>query len=595
MSYQVLARKWRPRLFKDLVGQGHVLKVLINALDSGRLHHAYLFTGTRGVGKTTLARILAKCLNCEAGVSSTPCGECGACAGIDEGRFVDLIEVDAASRAKVDETRELMDNVQYSPTAGRHKVYLIDEVHMFSKHSFNALLKTLEEPPPHVKFLLATTEPKRIPITILSRCLQFNLKHLTVEEIEGQLQTIMEAENVPAEGDSAVLLAAAADGSMRDALSLLDQAISYGNGRLEEAQMRDMLGAIDSNELKGLLDDIIRRDAGGLFARINKVAELAPDYDALLAELLSILHDAAVAQALPKTPELVGETAAGFASRLKKEDVQLYYQIALNGRRDLYMAPDPKMGFEMTLLRMLAFRPLQDAASPASGAGPGAASGGEKGPRLAEAAPPVAPAPSVAAVEAAPAAAPVAPAPSAAAVEAAAPVAPASSATAAEAAQVAAPVAPAPSVAAVEAAPAAPPPAMEKQPMAALNNDNWPALIEAMALQGLTRELARHCILKDCNGNQVSLSLQPGQRHLLSPVQQEQLQEALRRRFGEELRLFFEEEEGNAAETPAQKQARAIREEKQAAIDAIEQDPKVKMLQEAFGATIDAASARLHS
>ena len=588
MSYQVLARKWRPRSFKDLVGQGHVLKVLINALDSGRLHHAYLFTGTRGVGKTTLARILAKCLNCEVGVSSTPCGECGACVGIDEGRFVDLIEVDAASRAKVDETRELMDNVQYSPTAGRHKVYLIDEVHMFSKHSFNALLKTLEEPPPHVKFLLATTEPKRIPVTILSRCLQFNLKHLTVEEIEGQLQTIMEAENVPAAGASAALLAAAADGSMRDALSLLDQAISYGNGRLEEAQMRDMLGAIDSNELNGLLDDIIRQDAGGLFARINKVAELAPDYDALLAELLSILHDAAVAHALPKAPELAGETAAGFASRLKKEDVQLYYQIALNGRRDLYMAPDQKMGFEMTLLRMLAFRPLQDAASPASGAGPGAASGGEKAPRRAEGEP------------AAPA--PVAPAPSAAVAEAAppAPVAPVSPVAAAEAAP--APVAPAPSAAATEtappapaSAPPAPPPAMEKQPLSALSNDNWPALIDAMALNGLTRELARHCVLKDCNGNQVSLSLQPGQGHLLRPAQQEELQEALRRRFDEGLRLLFEEEEDSAAETPAQKQARARLEEKQAAIEAIEQDPNVKMLQETFGATIDAASARLHS
>ena len=594
MSYQVLARKWRPRSFKDLVGQGHVLKVLINALDSGRLHHAYLFTGTRGVGKTTLARILAKCLNCEAGVSSTPCGECGACVGIDEGRFVDLIEVDAASRAKVDETRELMDNVQYSPTAGRHKVYLIDEVHMFSKHSFNALLKTLEEPPPHVKFLLATTEPKRIPVTILSRCLQFNLKHLTVEEIEGQLQTIMEAENVPAEGASAALLAAAADGSMRDALSLLDQAISYGNGRLEEAQMRDMLGAIDSNELKGLLDDIIRQDARGLFARINKVAELAPDYDALLAELLSILHDAAVAHALPKAPELAGETAAGFASRLKKEDVQLYYQIALNGRRDLYMAPDQKMGFEMTLLRMLAFRPLQDAASPASGAGPGAASGGEKALRPAKAAPatppaPVAPVSPVAAAEAPPSA-PVAPAPSVAAAETA-PPAPSS-----------APVAPAPPVAAAEtappapsSAPLAPPPTMEKQPLSALSNDNWPALIDAMALNGLTRELARHCVLKDCNGNQVSLSLQPGQGHLLMPVQQEELQEALRRRFDEGLRLLFEEEEDSAAETPAQKQARARLEEKQAAIEAIEQDPNVKMLQETFGATIDAASARLHS
>ncbi len=590
MSYQVLARKWRPRLFKDLVGQGHVLKVLINALDSGRLHHAYLFTGTRGVGKTTLARILAKCLNCEAGVSSTPCGECGACVGIDEGRFVDLIEVDAASRAKVDETRELMDNVQYSPTAGRHKVYLIDEVHMFSKHSFNALLKTLEEPPPHVKFLLATTEPKRIPITILSRCLQFNLKHLTVEEIEGQLQTIMEAENVPAEGASAALLAAAADGSMRDALSLLDQAISYGNGRLEEAQMRDMLGAIDSNELRGLLDDIIRRDAGGLFARINKVAEMTPDYDALLAELLSILHDTAVAQALPKTPELAGETAAGFASRLKKEDVQLYYQIALNGRRDLYMAPDQKMGFEMTLIRMLAFRPLQDAASPASGAGPGAASSREKAPRPAEATPP----PPVSAPPAPPPVAETAP-PSPPPAAKTAPPAPVS-------APPAPPVAPAPSAAAVKtapppapSAPPAPPPAREKRPLSALSNDNWPALIDEMALSGLTRELARHCILKDCNGNQVSLSLQPGQRHLLSPVQQEQLQAALRRRFDEGLRVLFEEEEGNAAETPAQKQVRASREEKQAAIKAIEDDPKVKTLQEAFGATIDAASARLHS
>lgn len=590
MSYQVLARKWRPRLFKDLVGQGHVLKVLINALDSGRLHHAYLFTGTRGVGKTTLARILAKCLNCEAGVSSTPCGECGACVGIDEGRFVDLIEVDAASRAKVDETRELMDNVQYSPTAGRHKVYLIDEVHMFSKHSFNALLKTLEEPPPHVKFLLATTEPKRIPITILSRCLQFNLKHLTVEEIEGQLQTIMEAENVPAEGASAALLAAAADGSMRDALSLLDQAISYGNGRLEEAQMRDMLGAIDSNELRGLLDDIIRRDAEGLFARINKVAELAPDYDALLAELLSILHDTAVAQALPKSPDLAGEIAAGFASRLKKEDVQLYYQIALNGRRDLYMAPDQKMGFEMTLIRMLAFRPLQDAASPASGAGPGAASSREKAPRPAEATPP----PPVSAPPAPPPVAETAP-PSPPPAAKTAPPAPVS-------APPAPPVAPAPSAAAVKtapppapSAPPAPPPAREKRPLSALSNDNWPALIDEMALSGLTRELARHCILKDCNGNQVSLSLQPGQRHLLSPVQQEQLQAALRRRFDEGLRVLFEEEEGNAAETPAQKQVRARLEEKQAAIKAIEEDPKVKTLQEAFGATIDAASARLHS
>ena len=248
MSYQVLARKWRPRSFADMVGQSHVLKVLVNALDSGRLHHAYLFSGTRGVGKTTLARILAKCLNCEAGVSSEPCGKCSACTGIDEGRFVDLIEVDAASRAKVDETRDLMDNVQYAPTAGRYKVYLIDEVHMFSKHSFNALLKTLEEPPEHVKFLLATTEPKRIPITILSRCLQFNLKHLSAGQIQDQLDKIMEQETVPAQDGCARLIAGAADGSMRDALSLLDQAISHGNGSLETEQVRDMLGTIDVEE-----------------------------------------------------------------------------------------------------------------------------------------------------------------------------------------------------------------------------------------------------------------------------------------------------------------------------------------------------------
>ena len=365
MSYQVLARKWRPRTFADMVGQGHVLKVLVNALDSGRLHHAYLFSGTRGVGKTTLARILAKCLNCEAGVGSEPCGKCSACTGIDEGRFVDLIEVDAASRAKVDETRDLMDNVQYAPTAGRYKVYLIDEVHMFSKHSFNALLKTLEEPPDHVKFLLATTEPKRIPITILSRCLQFNLKHLGAEQIQDQLDKILEQESVPAQDDCARLIAVAADGSMRDALSLLDQAISHGNGSLETAQVRDpMLGTIDVEELTTLFTSVVEKDSAAMFARLGAMAELSPDYDALCAGLLSILHNIAIAQVLPDGSDLVDEASRAFARRLDKELVQLYYQIVLNGRRDLLMSPDPKTGFEMTMIRMLAFSPLESAGAP---------------------------------------------------------------------------------------------------------------------------------------------------------------------------------------------------------------------------------------
>ena len=362
MSYLVLARKWRPRNFSETVGQEHVLKALANALDSGRLHHAYLFAGTRGVGKTTIARILAKALNCERGVSSMPCGECGACNEIDEGRFVDLIEVDAASKTKVDDTRDLLDNVQYAPAKGRYKVYLIDEVHMLSKHSFNALLKTLEEPPPHVKFLLATTDPQKLPVTVLSRCLQFNLKRLTPQLIRERLQEICEREDIGADNTALALIARAADGSLRDALSLLDQAIAYCGGKLDGDAVASMLGTIDRQHVSRMLRLLSAGDARGLMAAIAEIDEQFPDYATLLDDLARTLQKIAIYQ-------VVGEAAADdeideaelteLASSLAPEDVQLFYQTALLGRRDLDLAPDPRSGAEMTLLRMLAFRPAE--------------------------------------------------------------------------------------------------------------------------------------------------------------------------------------------------------------------------------------------
>ncbi len=360
MSYQVLARKWRPRNFTELVGQDHVQRALVNALDNDRLHHAYLFTGTRGVGKTTIARIFAKSLNCEEGVSSHPCGKCSACEEINAGHFIDLIEVDAASRTKVEDTRELLDNVQYAPTRGRYKVYLIDEVHMLSGHSFNALLKTLEEPPPHVKFLLATTDPQRLPVTVLSRCLQFNLKSLTLPQITGQIESILQQEKVPFEEAAVRQLAYAASGSMRDALSLLDQAIAFGNGKLKEDEVRSMLGSIDRDVIYRLLDALAQGDAATLMDEIGKADDFAPDYAALLADVLSVLQRIAIAQTLPDAiDDSFGDRDAvcALAEKFTAEDVQLYYQIGLLGRRDLPLSPQPRGGFEMVLLRMLAFRP----------------------------------------------------------------------------------------------------------------------------------------------------------------------------------------------------------------------------------------------
>lgn len=366
MSYQVLARKWRPRTFQEMVGQEHILRMLANALEQKRIHHAYLFTGTRGVGKTTLARILAKCLNCESRITPNPCGKCHACLAIDTGQFLDLFEVDAASRTKVEDTRELLDNVLYPPSQGRYKIYLIDEVHMLSNHSFNALLKTLEEPPEYVKFLLATTDPKRLPITILSRCLQFHLKRITPEQIAKHLQHICESEKVLQETAALEKLAKAADGSMRDALSILDQAIAYGHGSVNKNDVNAMLGSMAQDDLLPLLEALAAQNGKQLFNVIALLADRAPDFHQVLEELISILHKIAITQIVPdmaSTEDIITEDMiaqnmiAQLAKRFTPEDVQLYYQIALLGRRDLSLTSAPQQGFEMTMLRMLAFKP----------------------------------------------------------------------------------------------------------------------------------------------------------------------------------------------------------------------------------------------
>lgn len=563
MSYQVLARKWRPRSFAEMVGQEHVLQALVNGLDTGRLHHAYLFTGTRGVGKTTIARIIAKCLNCEQGVSSTPCGSCAACREIAEGRFVDLIEVDAASRTKVEDTRELLDNVQYAPTRGRYKVYLIDEIHMLSTHSFNALLKTLEEPPPHVKFLLATTDPQKIPVTILSRCLQFNLKRLSVQQIAAHLQKILDAEGIAWEAGAVAEVARAADGSLRDALSLLDQAIAYGGGAVREAEVRSMLGSIEREFVFDLLEALAEEDGAQVLAVVARLAERAPDFSDALADLLLVLHKLALLQTVPAS---LTEDEPGYprlralAERLTPEDVQLYYQIALTGRRDLPLSPDPRSGFEMVLLRMLAFRPAGSVVPPAP-AGP-------KQSPLASVRAALAPA-ATGKQQTAPAA-PAAP-PQAAPVPAARP---------------------APTRAA--SAPATPPAASvssagRPEPAAPVADEggtvDWIQLVERLDLNGLPRQLAMHCAWGGRSGNRITLHLAPEYEHLRVDAIVQRLEAALAEYFGAPVALALEVAKPRH-ETPAERAEQKRAELQRKAVETIEQDPNVEAMRKVFSAEL---------
>ncbi len=571
MSYTVLARKWRPRNFAEMAGQEHVLRALINALDSDRLHHGFLFAGTRGVGKTTIARILAKCLNCEKGVSSIPCGECSTCQEIDDGRFVDLIEVDAASRTKVDDTRELLDNVQYAPSSGRYKVYLIDEVHMLSRHSFNALLKTLEEPPPHVKFLLATTDPQRLPATVLSRCLQFNLKRLPKDLIGDRMRSICEAESFEFDATALELLAHGADGSMRDALSLLDQAVAYGGGAVKEGDVRTMMGTVERNKVYELARTLARKDGKAVLAQVAVMDEYAPDYTEVLQELALLLQRAAIlhmTEVKPRDSQEMADLVAELCSELDNEEVQLLYQIAIIGRRDLPLAPDVRSGFEMVLLRMLAFLP----AAPGSGqsgkkkqlttpsnsehAAGGATSSAHHN----------ADAASVAATSKArkPATTPNKLKPE-----------PANTTSI-------------PSSLEAEAKDAEPETASRRQSSnanAPVNFNDWSSAIELFNLHGAARQLAVNCLVSEHSATHLRLLLDTSNQHMITSQVMQKLTAVVQNHLGDAFAVFIDLG-GVKANTPALRQEATEQANKQAVRDSLLSDPNVKILLETFDATI---------
>lgn len=526
MAYQVLARKWRPSNFTQLVGQQHVSQSLIHALQHDRLHHAYLFTGTRGVGKTTVARILAKAINCENLQDSNPCGACPVCLDFEQGRFMDLIEVDAASRTKVEDTRDLLDNAQYAPNQGRYKVYLIDEVHMLSGHSFNALLKTLEEPPPHVKFLLATTDPHKIPVTVLSRCLQFNLKRLLPEQIEQQMSFILGEENIAFELPAIKLLARAADGSMRDGLSLLDQAIVYGSGSVNHADVIGMLGTVAQQPIDDILRALAAQDAKTVLTKIADVAELTPDFSDILSQILRVLHRVALLQQMPDFVDHEFDQAllVELSKALLPEDVQLFYQIGLIGQRDLDLAPDPRSGFEMVMLRMLTFRPCK--------------------------------APTVSVKSSKPHVEP-------------------QSATAKAAVQSdATPV--------LEVKPAAV--VVEPATDMTCQAQSWSDIIASLKIGGRTRELANNCVLDSIDDHVCRLLIDPGFQRVGS-IAEEKLREALQNYFGRPLKLQITPQVSQQM-TPALEIQKAREDRQQSAVDAINNDPNIQDLKEHFDARI---------
>ena len=585
MSYQVLARKWRPKSFETLVGQDHVVRALSNALDQQRLHHAYLFTGTRGVGKTTLARILAKSLNCETGISAKPCGICSACTEIDRGRFVDLIEVDAASNTQVDAMRDLLDNAQYAPSAGRFKVYIIDEVHMLSKSAFNAMLKTLEEPPAHVKFILATTDPQKVPVTVLSRCLQFNLRQMAGTSIIDHLQNILTQEAIPFQASALHLIARAADGSMRDALSLTDQAIAYGGQSVNEAEVRDMLGAIDQSYLYQLINALLAEDGPALIAQAQAMEQRSLSFESALNDLAQLLHQIAVAQTVPDSvahdlPERA--VLLDFAQRIPAATLQLYYQIALLGRRDIGLAPDELAGFSMSLLRMLAFSPKDQALSNAS---PPALKAQTTSPApvaasVATTASDTAAASTIAANEASKPQVPHEESMQAAPEES--PPAPSSDETPFEETMPSEPI-PMTEAANADAEYSHNEPMPVDAGLSRQFNGDWRNLVDNLKL-GLARALSQHCELISYDENSISLSVPEMQKHLLLPNYQEKLSTSINQYFDKKIKLHFSV--GGTGNTPAQQINHEKAQAQSTAETAIEQDGFVQALINDFGAQI---------